>query len=135
MKYTLRANLSEEEREELRLKDRVYYDKTRKHSESYKKSREDYWQKRYKELYRINRKSVLKRKYGIDWTIYETMFEEQEGLCAICRKDSADGRMLAVDHDHKTGKVRALLCGSCNRGLGLFQDDPDLLQKAKEYVS
>jgi hypothetical protein len=58
------------------------------------------------------------------------MFEAQSGLCAICRTAPA----LHVDHDHATGKVRALLCFNCNGGLGQFKDDPAVLREAAEYV-
>src|SRR6266567_3377847 len=87
----------------------------------------------YAQFYHINRKCILKRKYGITWDEYQEMFESQKGLCAICQ-GVEEGRMLSVDHDHETGKVRGLLCGSCNRALGLFKEDPELLDIAKEYV-
>jgi hypothetical protein len=67
------------------------------------------------------------------------MLAAQNGGCAICsRPETAviNGKVmeLAVDHDHKTGKVRALLCSTCNTSLGGFQDSPALLQKAIEYL-
>lgn len=58
----------------------------------------------------------------------------QNGVCAICKKTCTCGRSLAVDHNHKTGKVRALLCSRCNRGLGLFMENPEYLNAAKEYL-
>ncbi len=78
---------------------------------------------------------------GIDATRYQEMLREQNGVCAICHKpethrDGLSGKPkdLAIDHDHKTGAVRALLCSSCNTALGLFEDDPALLAKAQSYV-
>lgn len=65
------------------------------------------------------------------------MLQEQEGKCAICKRapdDHARNKALAVDHDHKTGQVRKLLCGQCNVGLGMFQHDPQLMQRAIEYL-
>lgn len=50
--------------------------------------------------------------------------------CVIC----GDGGSLVVDHDHKTGKIRGMLCNHCNRGLGHFRDDPLLLEFAAEYI-
>jgi len=82
----------------------------------------------------------LKKMYGISLEIYEAMAVQQNGVCAICKnpeqsvdKDGAPRRM-PVDHCHKTGKVRALLCTACNRALGLFKDDPSVLQAAAKYV-
>jgi hypothetical protein len=77
---------------------------------------------------------------------YMALFAEQSGLCAVCGKqgESPDtmvrtGRrgasgVLVVDHDHSTGKVRGLLCTSCNSAIGSLDDDPDLLEKAREYL-
>lgn len=63
----------------------------------------------------------------------------QNDLCAICGRPERSMlkgkvRRLAVDHDHKSSKVRGLLCADCNRALGLFQDDPDRLRMAAEYL-
>lgn len=78
------------------------------------------------------------RKLGVN--VAELM-AKQSGLCAICRKPEAstDGlsgkvRQLAIDHCHETGRVRGLLCNSCNRGLGLFQDNTELLARAVLYL-
>jgi hypothetical protein len=68
------------------------------------------------------------------------MLEAQGGCCAVCRKpESARNKRgellpLAVDHCHQTGKVRALLCSLCNKGIGLFGDDPALLRAAADYL-
>jgi hypothetical protein len=59
----------------------------------------------------------------------------QDGRCAICRKKPQTGRRLSVDHDHKTGEVRGLLCTLCNQGLGYFKDDPGRLGAALEYLT
>lgn len=79
--------------------------------------------------------------YGVDAARYQELLGNQGGVCAICGQrekspDKASGKPkdLAIDHDHKTGKVRDLLCSSCNRGLGLFKDDPTLLDKAQKYL-
>ena len=62
------------------------------------------------------------------------LVERQNGHCAICN-EVPENQPLAVDHDHKTGEVRELLCTSCNVGLGHFKDDPDLMQAAIEYIA
>jgi hypothetical protein len=65
---------------------------------------------------------------------YEAMLTTQNGVCKICQGVSSDGRALAIDHCHTTGKVRGLLCNNCNNGLGRFKDDPDLLRSAIFYL-
>jgi hypothetical protein len=78
---------------------------------------------------------------GVDAQRYQEMLREQNGVCAICHnpethRDGLSGKPkdLAIDHCHKTGAVRALLCSSCNTALGLFNDSVELLAKAREYV-
>lgn len=87
------------------------------------------------------RRRSLKQNFGITLERYEEMHEAQNGLCAICDKPEATKnnfdtgvRRLAVDHDHATGKIRALLCSSCNTLLGQANDSPALLGKAIEYL-
>lgn len=75
------------------------------------------------------------KKYGISVEQYNEMFTAQYGCCAICNKhQSAFKRRLAVDHDHETGIVRGLLCGSCNTSLGGFCEDIDTLESAIKYI-
>lgn len=120
--------------EQKRENGRRYYHEVLKTNPKYKERQALKYRQNQKAYYRVNRKSILKNKYNLTWEEYEEMFEEQNGVCAIC-KGTEEGRMLAVDHNHTTGEVRGLLCGSCNRALGLFKDDPKLLEIAKEYVS
>jgi hypothetical protein len=75
----------------------------------------------------------LKRIYGISSDDYESMLEAQNGVCWICQK--SEDVKLSVDHDHDTGKVRGLLCNRCNRGIGNFDDEPELLQRAVYYLT
>jgi hypothetical protein len=78
----------------------------------------------------------LLRKYGLCPEEYARFRGQQNDCCAVCGTSSeqADGGKLDVDHDHATRKVRALLCGKCNRGLGHFNDDPALLEAAATYL-
>lgn len=83
----------------------------------------------------------LDNGYGIKIEEYNSMLAAQNGACKICLKpeSSLDSRSklpkkLAVDHCHKTGKVRGLLCYNCNRGIGLLKDDYDIVQRAAEYL-
>lgn len=85
------------------------------------------------------RESTRLRNISID--DYNAMHEAQNGLCAICEKPNSQksrtkGEIcrLAIDHCHNTGKIRALLCGACNKGLGHFKDDIYLLLTAIQYL-
>lgn len=90
--------------------------------------------------YDAERGYKLKCTFGITLEEYNALSEEQDHLCAICRKPETvvgNGkrvRKLAVDHDHTTGKVRGLLCTGCNTALGRFNDDITLLEKAIHYL-
>jgi len=72
------------------------------------------------------------KEYGITLKEYESLAAFQQHKCAICNQRTSED--LHVDHDHHTGVVRGLLCGSCNRGLGLLEDDIYRLVNAKEYL-
>lgn len=88
-----------------------------------------------------NKKAMyLKRVYRISTENHQKMKIDQDSLCAICgSKGFLIGRnghteKLHIDHCHTTGKVRGLLCPNCNRALGLFQDNPELMRQAATYV-
>jgi hypothetical protein len=80
-----------------------------------------------------NRKSYLKRKYGISVEEYERMLERQNGRCAVCRQPPT-GVSLHVDHDHESGRIRGLLCFTCNNSLGDMKDSEDRLAAAIDYL-
>ena len=81
------------------------------------------------------RNAQLKRRYGITLEDYDALFIKQGGCCAICGKTPAEqGRILAVDHCHSTGKVRGLLCTVCNMGIGHLGDSASRVRKALEYL-
>lgn len=65
------------------------------------------------------------------------MLEDQNGRCKICDIEAKDAMwsVLVVDHCHATGKIRGLLCNSCNVGLGKFKDNPRLVEKALGYLN
>lgn len=75
----------------------------------------------------------MKRHYGITPDIYDAMEDAQGGVCAICGGTNRSKR-LAIDHCHSTGRIRGLLCAACNAGIGMFQDDPELLRAAAVYA-
>ena len=67
--------------------------------------------------------------------MYDSLYTKQSGCCAICGKHNSKlKRNLAADHCHDSNKIRGLLCGRCNRGLGYFKDNPDLLFQAISYL-
>jgi len=88
----------------------------------------------------------LQYRYNISLEEFNSMVESQGGLCLICglpetrvtrpkaKTPSGYSPRLAVDHDHNTGEIRGLLCHKCNVGLGNFQDNPELLLKAYNYL-
>jgi hypothetical protein len=76
----------------------------------------------------------LKRKYGITIAEYDRMFEEQNGVCAICGEPRPEERTLHIDHDHQTGVIRGLLCFRCNNALGDFREEYELFQRAADYL-
>ena len=81
----------------------------------------------------VAREWALKSFYGLSLDDYDKMYTAQEGVCAICSQ--AGKRSLCVDHCHTTGKVRALLCDSCNRGIGMLKEDTSVLQAAIAYLN
>jgi len=82
------------------------------------------------------RNTSIKTKYGITLDTYNSMYESQNGKCAICEGsfESGSRRGLVIDHCHTEGNVRRLLCRQCNTGLGQFKDSVSLLEKAIKYL-
>jgi excisionase family DNA binding protein len=72
----------------------------------------------------------------IDSAEYERLYKEQNGVCAICSlpETVANRSTLSIDHSHSTGRVRGLLCNSCNTALGFFKDSEELLENALRYL-
>ncbi len=89
---------------------------------------------------RRRRRTRNKTLYGLTEGQYEIMLAAQSGVCAVCGRPEVQGargggvKPLAVDHDHDTGRLRALLCSHCNQGIGHFFDDPVLLRLAAAYL-
>ena len=74
------------------------------------------------------------KKFGLTEILFNELKKKQNNLCRICKKLNIRGRELAIDHDHKTGKVRGLLCTNCNLTLGLIKDDIEILNKMIVYL-
>lgn len=85
----------------------------------------------------VTRNRLLKAKYGITSDEYDALLASQGGKCAICgttEESIKDGRAMPVDHCHATNAVRGVLCSSCNRAIGLLNEDPDRLDRAALYL-
>lgn len=89
---------------------------------------------------RIVKAADLRSRHGISLDEYERLVRIQRNVCAICgepekrKGNHGKTKNLAVDHDHKTGRVRQLLCADCNTALGLLQDDPTRAYALFEYA-
>ena len=133
------AKLREDER-------RRHRDRCERDSKYRDRKRDQSWEKYHRDKDRIpdfNRQRTLKhrcKKYGITLERFYQMVENQAGLCRICycpevREFPGTGVVaLSIDHCHKTGKVRGLLCDACNIGIGRFDDRIELLERAIEYL-
>ena len=97
-----------------------------------------YQRKKYSEDTDISYSRMLKRQYGINITQYKAILAAQGGGCAICgetpQQNYTNKRRLAVDHCHDTNRIRGILCGRCNKGMGMFKHDPTLLLKTMKYL-
>lgn len=82
------------------------------------------------------RERGLRRSHSIGVSEYNSMLFQQDGKCAICGTTDPRGRknVFHVDHDHKSGKIRGLLCHNCNLAIGLLEDDVNRIRKAANYV-
>lgn len=80
------------------------------------------------------RRKVTLRNWGLTDAQYDALFDAQNHKCAICGAQARDGRALAIDHCHDSGRIRGLLCQDCNLGMGQFADDPELLEAAVRYL-
>lgn len=88
------------------------------------------------EIREQRRRENLDKKYGLTPEDVEVIIQQQGGGCRICGySDRSDYLMFPqIDHCHKTGKIRGVLCAHCNTAIGKFRDDPQLLRKAAEYL-
>lgn len=138
----------DENKEHSREVAREYY---KKNVEKFKEKKRDYYRRNKRKVIegrkkynREHRKEILdynrKRKYGLDNVKYDIILKKQNGVCAICLKpetykhQSGKIKELAVDHNHKTGEVRGLLCSRCNITLGLVDDNLEILNVAIDYL-
>ena len=82
-----------------------------------------------------NQRAYTVKKMGLSMDDLAKMYDKTDGRCYICgTKEEADGKYLAIDHCHKSGNVRGLLCMPCNTGLGNFKDNVQTLRNAIKYL-
>jgi len=100
-----------------------------------------YYNHREKELKRMKQRYLYKgkkelfiSKYGLTYKDWEGLWYTQDGRCAICDKFFAEKKDICIDHNHKTGEIRGLLCKRCNIGIGLFDDNHELLNNTVKYL-
>jgi hypothetical protein len=107
------------------------------YSRSHTKEKREYYSN-HKNDWKNNR---LINQFGITLENYNDLLKKQNYLCLICNKPETEvepgksPKTLAVDHNHETGKIRGLLCGKCNKGIGMFEDNTNLLQSAINYLN
>jgi hypothetical protein len=84
------------------------------------------------------RKAESLKQYGLTLESYDELLQEQGGVCKICLTDDPRGQSKAgrfyVDHNHRTGQVRGLLCNDCNTAIGLLKDSPAIAEVAHQYL-
>jgi hypothetical protein len=130
-----------------KIKQKEYRDKQKSYQKEYQKKyrksgkklfgetiKGKEYQKEYREMEKNKTKLFLK-KYGITNNDYNEMFDQQKGCCKICFIHQKELKTkLFIDHDHKTGKVRGLLCNSCNLVLGFAKDNINILEESIKYL-
>jgi hypothetical protein len=138
-----RANLSPELAQEFRERQ-----KNKRQTEEYREQRQKYrrsvaGKERFRKQQRDSQRRVRLKRFGLTVADYEAMLKAQDGKCAICgtvKPARGNGHYsFPVDHCHKTGRVRGLLCHTCNVTLGRFNDCPEEIvqwaEKAAKYLT
>ena len=118
--------------EEIRAKSRAYYELNKEKIRKYHKE----WRLKNPNKYsEKNKDSHFKRRYGISSKDRDDLALLQENKCLICNKTFSKKVKWCVDHDHKTGKIRGILCDKCNRGIACFEDTVTFLEGAIRYLN
>ncbi len=134
---------NEENAEKIKNRTKKYYQKPEvkeKRRLNFKKWEEENTEHRKQYLKEYEQRPEAKSKrleriFGITLFDYNEILKKQNNCCYICYKHKNEfNKRLAVDHDHKTGEVRGLLCMRCNSSLGGFEDNVDFLKRAIEYL-
>lgn len=94
-----------------------------------------HWRAEKKRRLEASHRRRIKGQYGLQDGQYEALYEAQGRKCAICQRATGASRRLSVDHDHKTGLVRGLLCRPCNSMLGHGRDSSEFFGRAVQYLN
>lgn len=120
-------------RDKILAQHKEYYQRNSEHRKDYQNSYRE-----YKQSENLNWKKIKEMAYTVGKTFEEVeqwfnaQWMKQQAQCAICGKVFSDSG--CIDHDHNTNQLRGLLCSSCNVGIGMFCDSPDLCIKASKYL-
>lgn len=114
--------------ERMRELQKAYVDRNRDRLKDYYRQ----WYLANKGRAQVTARRLKLAKYGLTLETFQDLVATQNGTCAICAEPM---KLPAVDHCHRTGRVRGLLCRKCNSGIGMFMDDPSLLQRAINYLT
>ncbi len=112
---------------------RIYHKAWHAANKEEKKKKADVWRIENPEKVRMYVRKKILKEHGLTLADYAQMLEDQDGRCKICGKEPGT-KVLVVDHNHQTGKIRGLLCRRCNMGLGHFEDDLATILKAAAYL-
>lgn len=118
------SKLQEERKRERAARERGYHRKR-------KEKRRTYVEKNWEKIKMQQRLAY----HRMTQDQYDALLKEQDGACAICKTKDWGRRSPHIDHNHKTGKTRGLLCSRCNSGIGMFKDDPKRCRSAADYLS
>ena len=118
-----------------------FRERQRQNAKSYYDNNKDYFYEQNKknrlekpEQYKAMIRKYQLKKYGLTETDYENMLEQQGNKCAICNGSDFGEKGPTIDHCHTTGQVRGILCGKCNKGIGLLNDDISIMNNAIDYL-
>lgn len=107
----------------------------KKHPQKYLLRNREYQRERYKADPNYWRSLSIKKRYGITLDEFDRLIAAQGNACAICRRPMDQIERKCIDHCHRTGKVRGVLCQGCNVGIAHLQDDPLVALRASEYLA